>query len=196
MNGSLFRKKNLERISSPEQLNDYIKVSNPSVWLIISALIIIIIAFSIWAFSGNITSEVSATGVFYGDSQEKLDSVVCYVDANRAQKISAGMDVRIYDRSKPMETYVNGTVVQISPTPVKKDDLKAQVGNEYVADNLLNSDYGVGVLIKINKTPDGGFDWGNKEAGNEDFLKLENLCNVDIVIESVAPIEFLFNSSN
>ena len=88
MNDSLFRKKNLERISSPEQLNDYIKVSNPSVWLIIGAMFIIAIAFSVWAFSGNITSEVSGTGVFQGSFQDSIDSVVCYVDANYAQKIS------------------------------------------------------------------------------------------------------------
>lgn len=30
-NGSIFRKSSLERISSPEQLNDYIRVASPSV---------------------------------------------------------------------------------------------------------------------------------------------------------------------
>ena len=116
MDNSLFRKKSLERISSPEQLNDYIKVSSPSVWLIISAMIIIAVAFSIWAFSGNITSEVSSTGVFQGSSQDNINSVVCYVDANYAPKISEGMTVRIYDKSKPMSAYVNGKVTKISQT--------------------------------------------------------------------------------
>lgn len=196
MNDSLFRKKSLERISSPEQLNDYIKVSNPSVWLIIGAMIIIAIAFSIWSFSGNITTEVSATGVFQGNSQDSIDSVVCYVDANKMQKISEGMQVRIYDRSKPMEAYVTGKVAKISNVPVSQADILHSYSSEYVADTILDSDYGVAVLIKVNKKSDGNYDWANNEVGDTAFLKLNDLCAVDIVTSSIAPIEFLFNNSN
>lgn len=195
MDDSLFRKKNLERISSPEQLNDYIKVSNPSVWLIISAMIIIAIAFSIWAFSGNITAEVSATGVFQSSSQGNIDSVVCYVDANYMQKISEGMPVRIYDKTKPMEAYINGKVVKVSQNPVKQEDILHAYSSEYVADSILESDYGVGVLIKVNKTSDSKYDWANNEIGDETFLKLNDLCKVDIITESVTPIKFLFSQS-
>lgn len=195
MNDSLFRKKNLERISSPEQLNDYIKVSNPSVWLIIGAIFIIAIAFSVWAFSGNITSEVSGTGVFQGSSQDSIDSVVCYVDANYAQKISEGMSVRIYDKTKPMSAYVNGKVMKISQVPVKQEDILHSYSSEYVADSILEADYGVGVLIKVNKTSDGDYDWANNEVGDETFLKVDDLCKVDIITESVKPIEFLFSES-
>ena len=152
MNDNLFRKKNLDRISSPEQLNDYIKVSNPSVWLIIGAMFIIAIAFSVWAFSGNITSEVSGTGVFQGSSQESVESVICYIDANYASKISEGMPVRIYNRTKPMEAYVNGEVIKISQVPVKQEDILHSYSSEYVADSILEADYGIGVLIKVDKT--------------------------------------------
>lgn len=195
MNDTLFRKKNLERISSPEQLNDYIKVSNPSVWLIISAMIIIAVAFSIWAFSGNITSEVSATGVFQGSQQGEVNSVVSYVDANYASKISEGMQVRIYDRSKPMDAYVNGKVAKVSQVPVKKEDILNNYSSEYIGGNLLDAEYGVGILIKVEKTADGKYNWANNEVGDETFLKLNDLCKIDIITESVAPIEFLFNQS-
>lgn len=195
MNDSLFRKKNLERISSPEQLNDYIKVSNPSIWLIIGAMFIIAIAFSIWAFSGNITSEVSGTGVFQGSSQDSIDSVVCYVDTNYAQKISEEMPVRIYDKTKPMSAYVNGKVIKISQVPVKQEDILHSYSSEYVADSILEADYGVGVLIKVNKTSDGDYNWANNEVGDETFLKVDDLCKVDIITESVKPIEFLFSES-
>lgn len=195
MDNSLFRKKSLERISSPEQLNDYIKVSSPSVWLIISAMIIIAVAFSIWAFNGNITSEVSSTGVFQGSSQDNINSVVCYVDANYAPKISEGMTVRIYDKSKPMSAYINGKVTKISQTPVNQEDILHSYSSEYVADSILESDYGVGVFIKINKNSQNAYDWANNEVGNDDFIKLNGLCKVDIITESITPIDFLFNGS-
>ena len=47
-NNDIFRKKSLERISSPEQLNDYIKVSNPSVWIIIIAIFCVLGAGLYW----------------------------------------------------------------------------------------------------------------------------------------------------
>ena len=200
MNNSLFRKKNLERISSPEQLNDYIKVSNPSVWLIISAMLILMVAFSVWAFSGNITSEVSGEGVFMSTSQGTVDSVVCYVDVHQAQKISEGMEVRIYNNFKQMEAYVNGSVSKISNVPVKKEDILNSYSNEHIVehifDHAIESEYGVGVLIKINKTSDGKYEWANNEVGDESFLKVDNLCGIDIITESVKPIHFLFNGSN
>ena len=41
MSDQIFRKKSLDRISSPEQLNDYIRVANPGIWMILAAVIIL-----------------------------------------------------------------------------------------------------------------------------------------------------------
>ena len=54
MKESLFRKKNLDKVFSPEQLNDYIKVSNPSTWVILAAVIIFSISILIWAVYGEL----------------------------------------------------------------------------------------------------------------------------------------------
>ena len=51
---SIFRKKSIERVSSPEQLNDYIRVTTPSVWLILVATIILIIGTFVWGIFGRI----------------------------------------------------------------------------------------------------------------------------------------------
>jgi len=46
MSDQIFRKKSLDRISSPEQLNDYIRVANPGIWMILAAVIILPISVS------------------------------------------------------------------------------------------------------------------------------------------------------
>ena len=51
---SIFRKKSIDRVSSPEQLNDYIKVTTPSVWLILFATLFLIAGTLIWAIFGKI----------------------------------------------------------------------------------------------------------------------------------------------
>lgn len=42
MSSDLFRKKSIERVSSPEQLNDYVKVSSPGVWAVLAAVLILL----------------------------------------------------------------------------------------------------------------------------------------------------------
>ncbi len=51
---SIFRKKSIERVTSPEQLDDYIKVTTPSVWLILLAMVVLIAGTLFWAVFGKI----------------------------------------------------------------------------------------------------------------------------------------------
>ena len=51
----IFRKSTLERISSPEKLNEYIRVSRPSIWIILGAIVAIIAAGAFWAVTAEIT---------------------------------------------------------------------------------------------------------------------------------------------
>ena len=48
MNQQLFRKSSIDRVSSPEQLNDYIKVTNPGVWLVLAAVIVLLMGACVW----------------------------------------------------------------------------------------------------------------------------------------------------
>ena len=50
----IFREKSIERVSSPEQLDDYIKVTTQSVWLILSATIALLAGMIIWGVFGKI----------------------------------------------------------------------------------------------------------------------------------------------
>ena len=50
----IFREKSIERVTSPEQLDDYIKVTTPSVCLILSATIALLAGMIIWGVFGKI----------------------------------------------------------------------------------------------------------------------------------------------
>jgi len=41
-------------ISSPEQLTDYIRVSSPSVWVTLLALLILLVCFFVWCVHGRV----------------------------------------------------------------------------------------------------------------------------------------------
>ena len=58
---TVYRKKSLERIQSPEQLNDYLRVTNPSVWVILAAVALILAGALIWGSFAYIDSFVTGT---------------------------------------------------------------------------------------------------------------------------------------
>lgn len=62
MKESVFRKKSLDKISSPEEIDEYMKVTSPSLWMIFGAVLLVLIAVVIW----SITKEIEASIVVDG----------------------------------------------------------------------------------------------------------------------------------
>ena len=62
MDHSVFRQKSMERITSPEQMNDYIRVSNPSVWMLLAAVIVLLIGVCVWGAFGHLGEVILSVG--------------------------------------------------------------------------------------------------------------------------------------
>ena len=58
---SIFRQKSIDRVSSPEQMNDYIRVTTPTVWLVLLALVILLLGMLAWSVFGTVQG-VDANG--------------------------------------------------------------------------------------------------------------------------------------
>ena len=80
------------RIASPEQLNDYLKVTTPKIWLLLLAVALIIVGLLLW--SGFTTIESYATGTAIADGGELT---VTFDDAAKADKVQAGMEMEVGD---------------------------------------------------------------------------------------------------
>lgn len=59
MNQQIFRKSSIDRVSSPEQLNDYIRVTNPGVWLVLAAVIVLLIGACVWGIFGRLETKIT-----------------------------------------------------------------------------------------------------------------------------------------
>lgn len=55
----VFREKSMERVSSPEELNDYIRVTTPSVWLVLAALILLLAGMLAWSVFGTVEAHAA-----------------------------------------------------------------------------------------------------------------------------------------
>ena len=54
MNNSIFRQKSIDKISSPEKLDDYIKVTTPSVWVTLIAIVLLLAGAVVWSIFGEV----------------------------------------------------------------------------------------------------------------------------------------------
>ena len=91
MNNSqrIFRKKTIERISSPDKLTDYLRVTNPGIWLILTIVVILLAGLIAWASIGTLETKVAATILV-----ENHDALIVTSD-NRT--IEEGMPFKIAD---------------------------------------------------------------------------------------------------
>ena len=87
MGKQIFREKNMERISSPEQLNEYIRVASPAVWMVLSAILVLFAGACVWGFLGHLDTKVS--GVFVSQDEK----MYVYLQEEDAKKVQPGMPV-------------------------------------------------------------------------------------------------------
>ena len=88
MKNEIFRKKSIERINSPESLNDYIRVANPGIWLLLVSIILILAGACIWGAFGHIDRIVET------DVRVHNSEITCSVSDQEITSVKSGMSVR------------------------------------------------------------------------------------------------------
>lgn len=134
-----FRKESIKKISSPEELNDYIKVSSTGIWAVLATVVVLLVSFGVWAIFGSMTSVVNMNG--FSDNK----TVTCYI-AN-ASELKKGDEVTLSDGSK-------GVITDISATPVSKQEVESGY-DDFTAYSLQLSDWNYVVHVASEQCGDG-----------------------------------------
>ena len=66
MESKVFRQKSMDRISSPEQLEDYMRVTNPGVWMVLAAVIVLLAGILAASVFGRLETTLSARAEIKG----------------------------------------------------------------------------------------------------------------------------------
>ena len=199
MENNLFRKNSLERISSPDQLNEYIKVVNPGVILLLIGFFVVAIAVAIWAFTGTIPDTTQVNGIAFPDSTAMVEQastplvVYTYLPMSDATRLAVGMSVQLSPTYAPKETYgfIYGKIASIGQEPISEQALITQYGNLQYLQGLLPQ--GNFVEVKIEPlTENGKIKWSNPK-GAEVTLQKGSTCAVLVIIREYKPYELLFS---
>ena len=114
MDNQVFRKKSLEQISSPEQLNDYLRVTNPAVWLLLTAVILLLVGVLIWSSVASIDSFAQ----------------IHFDDAQIAGSVQTGMTVTVGDTQSVITSIgkgEDGSVFAVAETTLTDGIYSAKV---------------------------------------------------------------------
>ena len=89
MKESVFREKSLDRISSPEEFDAYVKISSPGVWMLLSAIILLLAGTVVWGIFGRLDTVIDAAVISDGTAEG------CYaiVDEKDISSVEIGMKV-------------------------------------------------------------------------------------------------------
>ena len=89
MERSIFRKTGNRTLESPEELTDYISVTGPRVWIVLSALLALLAAGIAFAFFGSVETVVHVNGIV------QKGVVGCYLTEAERQLVKPGQSVNI-----------------------------------------------------------------------------------------------------
>ncbi len=222
MENDLFRKKSLDHISSPEEMHDYMQVTSPRVWMILSAVLLLLAGFIVYIATTRMENTYSMK------MEWSLGSGIITMPASQAENLKIHMPVRVKGYTGSISNIMMGAQIKLSirldsgePLPdgfpvltfenadVLPEVLKDANLTISVSNGLASMDEIPEVLEPLSKR-----DWrvrvdGNlgtltdAEAFDAAFIYIEipdaadalsdGVYDAEIVTESTTPISFLLN---
>ena len=99
MENQVFRQKSVERIASPEQLQDYMRVTTPGTWMVLAAVVLLLAGLIVSSALVNVESKITEQAVVAEDGL-MLDIAL---PLSQKSLVAPGMPVRVADREAKID---------------------------------------------------------------------------------------------
>ncbi len=163
---SIFNKTATEKLRSPDDLDKYVRVTNPSVWLVLAACIAMLIGLLAWGIFGAVTTSVATTGTCV-ESQ-----AVCFLSADDTAKVHVG-DIAVVGGHRMK-------VSSVSSVPLSRNEAASVLKSDYLVSTLVQEDWAYQI---------------NFEGDTSELSEGVPLV-VNITTERVAPITLILGGNN
>ncbi|MEM8501652.1 MAG: hypothetical protein AAF716_00695 [Cyanobacteria bacterium P01_D01_bin.1] len=195
-NDSIFRKEAIERLSSPEQLDQLMRIVSPRSWLPLAALGGLLACGLVWSFVGRIPVTTTGRGALvYADAAENalpassLDAPpkqlvgVAYFSAGEIAQIMPGMEVLLIPDVEGAQ--VAGGLMAIVDSVSEPSITTIESARE----NRTEQTY-VEVVTIPKQNELGEYDWS---TGESDMLPMVGMPAIArVTLKEKAPITFVF----
>ena len=163
----MFRETALRKMSSADDLDHYLKVTNPSAWIIIGAITVLLVAAFIWGLTANLPISTNTIGVL------KDGQIVCFLpyDDNMLTTTDSKVTAAGHDTH----------IVSINDSPHSKREVAAELGSDYAMSSLDVSTWSYKVIVAL---PDDIADWSEGDD-----------IPIQVTTKEVAPLSYLFGGA-
>ena len=140
MSNQIFRQKSLDQISSAEELHDYMHVTSPKLWMLLSVIMALVIGFIVYASTVSMENTIQAEARVDADKDQngrEVMDVTIFIPDMYKDVVKIGMDVRL-----------GGETGQIKAIYTSEEDTEAIVDldDEYVT--LPSGGYDATIIIE------------------------------------------------
>ncbi len=109
---SIFRKQSLERVSSPEELDNYLVVTRPGIWFTLIAIIVLLAGVFVWSVLGRLTVKMNVAVI------SSQDMVFCYIPLDKVGSLAENCCVTIAGEEYSLKDIGYSTQVITSDTDI------------------------------------------------------------------------------
>lgn len=167
LGSQMFRESAMRKMSSAEDLDHYLKVTNPSAWILIGAVAVLLIVAFIWGITASLPVSMNTTGVL------KNGEIVCFLPLDN--NASATTDSKV--TAVGHETHI----VSVNSNPHSQREVAAAIGSDYALSTLDVAQWSYKVIVAL---PDELADW---DEGDD--------VPIVITTREVAPLSYLFGGA-
>ena len=179
----VFRRSTLNRVTNSDELDHYIKVTNPSAWAITLAALLLICGIIVWAVVAIVPVTVETTGITAPGNDPSKVTVLCWVDKTTADRINeSGMKASVDG--------IEATNAVISETPMSFFEVIRFLGIDYYADKIKLDNWNYLVTIELDSAP------SHTDFAIDTSAGKEYLVPVSIVTSETRPINIVLGKNS
>lgn len=142
----VFRRSTMNRIASADELDHYIKVTNPSAWIVALAALLLVGGVFIWAFTAIVPVTIETTGVLLVADDSQDTKVQCIVDKKTSERIKES-DAQASIEGIPAKS------VEMNDMPLSASEVYSRLGSDFYADSITVNDWNYLVTIIPTEQP-------------------------------------------
>lgn len=158
---SIFNQQARNRLNSPDDLDKYVRVTTPSVWVVLVGILALLLGVLGWGVFGSVATSVQAKGLITSDK------AMCFIAPEAASRVEAGDAVSIGGEVLRVDT--------VDSVPLSREEVKEVLGSEYLADTLVTGDWSYVVSL----------------TGDTSKLETDMPLSATITVDQVSPISLI-----
>jgi hypothetical protein len=181
----MFRQKALDRLSSPEELDQLMHITSPRLWLALVGVLGLLVAGFLWTVFTTIPTTVSAQGALVRGSAQASAQPVVFATVQDGSQIHAGQSatVTVHNAGGTVPTTLKALVASVDPVPADEGGMARTLNNPGYAHVLAAQLRIIKVQLNLARPGPGGV--------RERTIAPGTIVTSSITVERQSPIHLI-----